>query len=507
MPATVGSTYYRPQYAMSDLAATLKDVLYYSPVRIVGIVLGFASMAVYSRLFAPSEYAKYVLFVSTLNLLYLFVSKWIGQSALRFYSIEREEDNLGNYFSTLLLILLLINCIGVIFVFILAKPLSYKLGLHYRLFLLLVAICPLGSFFNLFTQILRADYKVKLYSKLIITNRVGGFLLGLLLLLAAGIEVEKIIWGMIGILLPLNIVLFLKYVKYCKLKNFRVFFRFARNYIKFGLPLLLSSGSVWMFSSSDRFIIQYFRGASEVGLYSLSYNLVSAAIHIIFSMMIVAATPRIFNVFDQKGIHETQRLISSLTRVYIMICLPMAAGLSLIGYDLVRVVSGEDYIRGGVVFPYVSFSLFFWGLLQYVAQKNNLFRTTHIDTLILSASGLLNVGLNLYAVPLYGFIGAAITTLISYIFYFLVAWADANRKLPWIVPWGPIKRIVMATAIMSAFVMASGKLLDFPTIVNLIVKVCFGIVIYLGALILLKEIDVQEIFRLLGKRITRDETV
>jgi O-antigen/teichoic acid export membrane protein len=492
---------------MSDLAATFKDVLYYSPVKIAGIVLGFASMAVYSRLFTPSEYAKYVLFISTLNLLYLFVSNWIGQSALRFYSIEREEDNLDNYFNTLLLLILLINCISVIFVIILAKPLSYKLGLNYRLFLLLAVICPLGSFFNLFTQILRADYKVKLYSKLIITNRVGGFLFGLLLLLVAGLEVEKIIWGMIGVLLPLNIALFIKYIKHCKLKNLQLFFRFARKYIKFGLPLLLSSGSVWMFSSSDRFIIQHFRGGSEVGLYSLSYNLASASIHTIFSMIIVAATPRIFNVFDKKGICETQRLISSLTRVYFLICLPMAAGLSLVGYDLVRVVSGEEYIRGGSVFPYVSFSLFFWGLLQYIAQKNNLFRTTHIDTLILSASGLLNVGLNLYAVPLYGFIGAAVTTLVSYIFYFFVAWADANRKLPWIVPWGPIKRIVMASAIMGVSVSALGMLLDFPTIINLVVKICFGILIYVGVLILLKEIDIQEIFRFLGKRIRRDETI
>jgi O-antigen/teichoic acid export membrane protein len=224
-------------------------------------------------------------------------------------------------------------------------------------------------------------------------------------------------------------------------------------------------------------------------------------------MIIVAATPRIFNVFDKKGICETQRLISSLTRVYFLICLPMAAGLSLVGYDLVRVVSGEEYIRGGSVFPYVSFSLFFWGLLQYIAQKNNLFRTTHIDTLILSASGLLNVGLNLYAVPLYGFIGAAVTTLVSYIFYFFVAWADANRKLPWIVPWGPIKRIVMASAIMGVSVSALGMLLDFPTIINLVVKICFGILIYVGVLILLKEIDIQEIFRFLGKRIRRDETI
>ena len=260
-------------------------------------------------------------------MLSIFISNWIGQSALRFYSIEKQEDNLDNYFSTLLLLVLFINCLCVLFVLMLVKPLSDKLGLHYRLFLLLAVTCPMYSFFNIFMQILRAEYKAKLYSKFIIAKRVGGFLFGLLLLVVVGIEAEKIIWGMIGVLRPLNIALFLKYKKKCQLINIQVLSRYSKKYVKFGLPLLLSSGSVWMFSSSDRFIIQHFRGASEVGLYSLSYNLASAGIHIIFSMIIIAATPRIFNVFDKEGIFETQRLISSLTRVYFMICLPMAVGL------------------------------------------------------------------------------------------------------------------------------------------------------------------------------------
>jgi O-antigen/teichoic acid export membrane protein len=285
------------------------------------------------------------------------------------------------------------------------------------------------------------------------------------------------------------------------------FLNHLKKYVKFGLPLLLSSGSVWLFSSSDRYIIQYFRGASEVGLYSLSYNLASASIHIIFSMIIIAATPRIFNVFDKKGIYETQRLISSLTRVYFLICLPMAVGLSVVAFDLVKVISGDEYVKGAVVFPYVAFSLFFWGLVQYVAQKNNLFRTTYIDTLILSASGLLNVGLNFYAVPLYGFLGAAVTTLVSYIFYFLVAWADANRRIPWIVPWNSLKRIVAASAVMGVSVLGVGRLLDFPPTINLGVKVFLGMVIYSGCLMLLREIDIQGVFYILGKVIRRDEIV
>jgi O-antigen/teichoic acid export membrane protein len=356
-------------------------------------------------------------------------------------------------------------------------------------------------------EILRAEHKAKLYSKYMILNRVGGFCLGLFLLFGVGIEVEKIVWGMIAVQLPLNFSLIIKYLRKCNLISIEVFLGCSKKYVKFGLPLLLSSGSVWLFSSSDRYIIQYFRGANEVGLYSLSYNLASASIHIIFSMIIIAATPRIFNVFDKEGIYETQRLISSLTRVYFMICLPMAVGLSVVGFDLVGVVSGEEYVKGGVIFPYVAFSLFFWGLVQYIAQKNNLFGTTYIDTIILSASGLLNVGLNFYAVPLYGFLGAAVTTLVSYIFYFLVAWADANRKIAWIVPWNSLKRIMGASAIMGALVLSIGRLLHFPPIVNLGVKVLLGMMIYAGSLMLLREIDIHQVFYIVGKVMRRDEIV
>ena len=73
------------------------------------------------------------------------------------------------------------------------------------------------------------------------------------------------------------------------------------------------------------------------------------------------------------------------------------------------------------------------------------------------------------------------------------------------VPWGPLSRIVTASAIMGLAVLTLGRVLDFPAIINLAVKVCFGVLIYFGILIFLKEIDIQDIVRSMSRR--RNETV
>ena len=102
---------------------------------------------------------------------------------------------------------------------------------------------------------------------------------------------------------------------------------------------------------------------------------------------------------------------------------------------------------------------------------------------------ILNIVLNIFAVPYIGIYGAGLATLVCYFFAFAVTlfYCKQYARLPF--DYKSIAKILTASIIMGIFVTFAN-----PTgIINILIVVGVAVVIYFVVLLLLKGIDKKEI--------------
>ena len=91
-------------------------------------------------------------------------------------------------------------------------------------------------------------------------------------------------------------------------------------------------------------------------------------------------------------------------------------GLRVLARPFIKILAAQEYYEGYKIIPLVSLWAFFLGLQQRFQVGLVFYKKTNFVMYSIIASGLLNLGLNFLLVPKYGYVAAAITTLISYIF-------------------------------------------------------------------------------------------
>ncbi len=159
----------------------------------------------------------------------------------------------------------------------------------------------------------------------------------------------------------------------------------------------------------DTIMLGYFRPMTEVGLYTATYRLMS---------MVMSFLPILSTVFFPLIAKQTRSHDSADSKLYLqflfLAALPLIAGGMLLAEPLTAFIIGAEYIGAGTVFSFLLPNVLFAGLAGYYSGMRLLALNRNREYLIAVATGaLLNVGLNLIAIPLWGGVGAAITTCLS----------------------------------------------------------------------------------------------
>jgi len=69
---------------------------------------------------------------------------------------------------------------------------------------------------------------------------------------------------------------------------------------KYSFPLVLGNLAAWVLSLSDRYILEFFRGSQEVGIYSASYAISEKSIFLLVSLFMLASGPISMNYGRRK---------------------------------------------------------------------------------------------------------------------------------------------------------------------------------------------------------------
>jgi O-antigen/teichoic acid export membrane protein len=186
----------------------------------------------------------------------------------------------------------------------------------------------------------------------------------------------------------------------------------ARNLLAFGLPLVLNFTASWVLQLVDRFLLSVYGSLAQVARYSVVYTLGSALTFLVLVPFLLAWSTSIFAIAKRK---DAVQVFQQVFRWFSMFLLLAAFGLSLVGTIVLELFFPVTYHSAAPIIPIVAASNVFYGICYIFMVGASIQRKTWLTAVFTTIAAIANVALNLFLIPVYGAMGAAVATLLAYI--------------------------------------------------------------------------------------------
>lgn len=464
---------------------TLYDLVRYVPSAVIPTSLGFIAVAVYTRILSPEEYGLYTLVFTTVLFTHTLAFSWLNQSTIRYYERFRIKD-IQAFYSTGLFGFC-INAIAITIIWFSILFLLYKYSEHRIWELLfygpLVMMFYSGS--NFMIAYLRAMRESLRYSIQTSINAVLKLLCSVAFIVCLDIGAEAVLLGIAiagaSIFISECIRLWKKWVP--QIRNFSS--DIFRSFAHYGLPLVGLALANVILSSSDRYLIGYFLDSVHVGIYSAGYKITETGVMLFVSFLMLASFPALIETYERGGEKEVKLLMYDLLSIFLILLLPVFAGISVLSKDIVKAVLGVSYYKAHVIVPWTAAGVFFMGLCTYYNKSFELKEKTIILLAIFAAASLLNILLNMVLIPWLGILGAAISTFFSYFGSFILSVSIGSKYVMWSFPMKTGFKALIGSSIMSLVIILLPDLrLNWA---SLLYKVMFGVMVYFTVIFLMDK--------------------
>lgn len=477
-----------------------RDILRYFPAVILPRLAGIVTVPILTRLFPPDIMGTYILVLANVSMLGSAFLSGFGASLMRFLP-ERESDPEGRgrlattLFTMSAVVVVAVALIGAL-VLVLTGRTEKRFGQLMVWGLLLFVVT--GAL-NLVSIVLRSQRHVGRYTAIQMVSGYGGLGLGLLLVLVFKMGIVGMIIGatlasLVGLALGWRLAMHDRPLRQ------GLFDRpLARSLLGFAFFISAGNAAYWLLSLSDRWLLRIFRGAEDVGLYGVSYDLTSKTTMLFVTAFGLALQPLSVAAWEARGPAATEAFLASSTRTYLLVMMPATVGLSLLASALIGLLAAPAYQPGDVVVPFVAAAMFFYGLLDIAGRGLTLGKRPDLEARNFLIAGTVSVGLNLLLIPRFGIVAAGAVSALGYLTLLLLHAAAVQRHVRWRFPWLTLARAGLACAAMAGVVLLVRDALRLaPRGVDVVAAAVAGAATYGVAIVALGELSPASVRRALA---------
>jgi len=299
-----------------------------------------------------------------------------------------------------------------------------------------------------------------------------------------GIFLAQII-GSTVLLVQLGIITF----KNCLMK---FDFLILKKMFAFGFPLAVSAIFGVILAVSDRYCLRFMTDLEVVGRYSLGFKIANVLKVFIVNSIGFAITPVIFKMESHP---QRDLFYSKLLKYYTLLLIIVILPLSLFGKELILILGGQNsYSDSHFIIPVVSVGILF-GMLKDTSMTGlYLKKNTRSLPVIILLIAIFNIILNIILIKLIGYIGAAVSTLISQIVLFIVIYKKAQKN--YFIDYkirGIFSIIIIAMIVLPFSYLNFSDSLMINLIAKLIILLTFPFVLVILKLVSAKELEMMKL--------------
>ncbi len=416
----------------------------------------------------------------------------LGLSNLTVREVARDHKLAGKYLSNAVALKILLS----IATFILIAAIGYLSGYpsekSYVLYFITLSLI-LNSFGGIFNAIFQAYEKMEYQS---VTQILNNILMFVGIFLAIGYQLNIVAFAFVyfmasAVSLILTIIICLwKFI----LPKMEFDFPFWKSMLKEALPIAVSGIFALIAFRVDMVMLEFIKGSVAVGWYSAAYRLMEALLFFP-SMYTLSVYPLLSKFYVDS--HQSLKISYYKSFKYLtIISLPIVAATTLLAPDIILLIYKSSFSES-----IIALQILIWALpfifLSYVLGSTIVSVNKQVEVVkITFITMIINIGLNLVLIPLWGFVGAACVTVITEIALFISYFYIVTRHVCFISPKKILIRPAIATLVMCVFITLVK--------INLFLEIILATVIYFVVLFLIKgfsQDDINILKRVIGKEI------
>ena len=372
-------------------------------------LLSFFLVPLYTSILTTTEYGTYDLFNATIGVLLPILTLNIQESVLRF-SLDKKtsRESIVTVSAKYLIISNGVVSAGLI----LNKYFGFSTSVaeYSLLFFLLFLVQSLSGVMTAFIRGIDRVADLSISSVIISVVTIA---CNILFLAVFG-------WGLSGYFIANIIGPFVQCIylmvrsKYLQQIKFKRYWQEEKEMTSYSKPLIANSIAWWVNNVSDRYVIIFFCGLAENGIYSIAGKIPSI-LNIFQSIFNQAWTLSAVKDFDPE---DNSGFFSNTYKAYNCMMVILCSGIILFDKLLARFLYAKDFYAAWKFVPWLTIAILFGALSGYLGGFFSAVKNSKVFAISTSLGAIVNLILNLIFTPIYGAMGAAVATAISY----MVVW-------------------------------------------------------------------------------------
>lgn len=393
---------------------------------LLNMALGFLATVLITRIVNPGHYGELSIFKMYGSLAGSILWLGLDQALVRYYYISDARSYKSSLlrfctrwplFITMLVSILIITVTSIQTVDIIYSPLQW----------IALAIYTMGIIFSRFsTTVLRLECKTKEYYWCNVSQQIVYILLSLLLLYFYKNN-EVVVLIIATIIGQFSVAFFSMLVgrKYwlghsCSFTTYNVS---KKELLQYAWPFIITTSVATFFQSIDRLSLNYYCDYKEVGVYSSALVLVNvfALLQSTFNTLWTPLSVEHYtkNPEDTSFYKKAQEFITVLM---------FAFGMTVILFKEIFVtLLGHEYREAAYLIPFLAFHPIMYTISEVTVGGLVFKKKSKIQIVVSVVPCVVNLIGNMALIPTYGGRGAAISTGIAYIIFFVMRTLFSNR--------------------------------------------------------------------------------
>jgi O-antigen/teichoic acid export membrane protein len=391
----------------------IRKVAGHSATYALGVVAGGLGrvflIPIVARFLTADEYGIVALVLAFVSLVGILMDLGLATSLIKFFSEAPDQTSKNRVVSTILLSGVLS---GIVIALLLAP-----LGRHFSSLLFQRPDYTRFVYLGLVLALVTTLYRITLsyYQALPAPSRyaAASVVKGALAIGAAAWFVIHLGWGPIGFVVgtivpPAALALLLGPAI---LRGVGLGFDTAglRRSLRFGVPLVPSTFALWGLTYCDIYLLGRLATLKEVGWYQMGQEICLGMGLVVMAVQL--AWPRfIFSHAKETG---APRVFALCADYYAVALGFVGLGLSVFAHEIILVIGSEAYLPAATVIPALCLATFLFALYGVFASGVQIKGRTEFMALTTAGGLIVNVILNVWMIPRWGMIGAALASVLA----------------------------------------------------------------------------------------------
>ncbi len=241
--------------------------------------------------------------------------------------------------------------------------------------------------------------------------------------------------------------------------------RELRTMLHYSLPLVPVAAATWVMQLADRLFLLHYSTLDELGRYALAVRLSNVLLFAVVAFG-VAWAPFILDLHSRDAHAERRIRGRALTYVAFVLCFG-AVGISIFAREILLVLTTEEFASAYRVVGLLAFGIVASGFSAVTMSGISLARRTKYFARYALYVAVLNTILNFALIPRFGIVGAAVSTLATFVALAVLYYYRSQRLDP--VPF-EVRRLVVTVGLAVAITVVGSLIALTPLWLSVAVK-------------------------------------